>query len=40
MDYCKYFLLYTKFGETTYDKKNRETVLNRAKYYYEITEKY
>ena len=30
-----FFFLYTKMGETTYYRRNRETVLNRAKDYYE-----
>ena len=35
MDYYKCFPLYIKMSETTCDKTNRETILNRAKYYYE-----
>ena len=36
MDHCKFFYyIYIKIGETTYYKKNREKIFNRAKYYYE-----
>ena len=35
MDYYNKFLLYIKMGETTYYQTNRETVLIRAKSYYE-----
>ena len=35
LDCYEKFLLYMKMGETTYQKKNRETILNGAKYYYE-----
>ena len=34
-DYYKVFLLYIKMGETTYYQRNRETVLNTAKDWYE-----
>ena len=33
--YCKKILLCVKMVETTYYQRNRETVLNRAKHYYE-----
>ena len=29
------FVLYVKMGKTTYYKRNREAILNRAKVYYE-----
>ena len=35
VDQYKKFLLYIKMGEITYYQTNRETVLNRAKDYYE-----
>ena len=35
MDYYKNSLLCIKMPETTYYQRNRETVLNRAKGYYE-----
>ena len=35
VDYYKKILLYIKIGETNYYQKNRETILNRAKDYYE-----
>ena len=31
----KFFLLFVKMSETTYYQRNRDTVLNRAKDYYE-----
>ena len=33
------FLLYIKIGEITYYQRNRETILNRAKYYYQNNKK-
>ena len=30
-----FFIIYTKMGETTYCQRNRETILNRAKDYYQ-----
>ena len=35
VDFYKNILLYIKMGEATYYLRKRETVLNRAKYYYE-----
>ena len=35
VDYYNFFLLYIKMCETTYYQRNRGTVLNRAKDYYE-----
>ena len=35
MDYYKIFLLHIKMGETTYCQRNRETILYRAKGYYQ-----
>ena len=35
LDCYEKFLLYMKMDETTYLKKNRETILNGAKDYYE-----
>ena len=35
VDYYKIILLYIKIGETTYYQRNRATVLNREKDYYE-----
>ena len=38
MDHYIYIiLLYLKMSERTYYQRNRETVLNRAKYYFEKT---
>ena len=34
VDYYKKFLLYTKMSEKTYYERNRETILNIAKYYF------
>ena len=35
VDYYKFCLLHLKMGQTTYYQKSRETILNRAKDYYE-----
>ena len=34
------FVLYVKMGKTTYYKRNRETILNRAKDIMKIAKKY
>ena len=34
-DFYHLFLPFIKMDETTYNQRNRETVLNRAKYYYQ-----
>ena len=38
VDYYKMFLLYIKMSETTYYQRSRETILNRAKDYYQNNE--
>ena len=35
VDFYHLFLHFIKMDETTYNQRNRETVLNRAKYYYQ-----